>query len=444
MEQPRTAVFLFRRTLKELRQSDYQEIMRQIAPYQNVSDELKDVTISYNSQESAFKFSNGSLIQLAYLDTVADRYRYQSAEIHLLLIDELTQFQYDDYEYLKTRVRSSDRRRLRVMAATNPGGVGHGWVKDYFIKVASPEAVHTEVDPETGDENTRVFIPAKLSDHPSEIFRENYAKVLNAISDEQLKRALRDGDWDTFQGQVFREWSNARHRIDAIPKEVLDVCEKYIGFDWGFRDPACAIWLAVAPENEYGVKAIYAYREVYMGQLTPQEWAQMIKSYIDEEPIEYMILPHDCYSHLGGNRTIASVFEEHDIPIVRADSLNHAAKMHRAALLHQLLADSPDGYPYLQVHTNCANLIRTLPDLPYSDTKPEEISDGSEDHAYDALTYGLMVITEGKSWVIDPILPMPRTQGYLVDKEGNAVDGQYNIKRAIEQAGKTERSWKYR
>lgn len=440
LEQPSTAVFLFRRTLKELRQSDYQEIMRQIAEYQNVPDELKNVTIKYNSQESVFKFSNGSFIQLAYLDTIADRYRYQSAEIHLLLIDELTHFQFDDYEYLKTRVRSTDKRRLRVMAATNPGGVGHGWVKDYFITATHPEQLFYDANG-----TTRMFVPAKIDDHPIEIFRENYKRTLMAISDEQLRRALLLGDWDTFQGQVFREWRRNKHVITALPKDTLDVCEKYIGFDWGYNDPACAVWIAVAPENEQGVRAIYAYREVYQNMTTVEEWAKLIRSYIDEEPIEYMVLPHDCYSHLGGNRTIASVFAEHDIPCVRADSLSHAAKMHRAALLHQLLADAPDGFPYLQVHQNCMNLTRTVPDLPYSNTKPEEIDDNAEDHAYDALTYGLMVITDGKSWVVDPLLPRsPKQEGFIVNEAGDLVDSGYNVRRALESSGKEERSWRYR
>lgn len=437
---PGTKIYLFRRSLKELKQSLYQEIMRQIAPYQNISDSLKQVIITYNSQDSIFKFSNGSYIQMAYLDNVADRYRYQSAEIHLLLIDELTHFNFDDYEYLKTRVRSDASHKPRIMCATNPGGVGHGWVKDYFITVAEPETIY-----QGSNGFSRIFIPAKVDDHPNVVFRSNYRKVLEAIADEQLRKALLDGDWNTFQGQVYREFRRDRHIITAVPKEVLDVSEKYIGFDWGFNDPACAIWLAVAPENEQGVRAIYAYREVYQNQTTVEEWAKIIDSYIMEEPIEFMILPHDCYSRLGGNRTIASVFEEHDIPIVRADSLSHAAKMHRIALLHQLFAEAPDGYPYLQIHDKCANLIRTVPDLPYDEHKPEEINSNAEDHAFDALTYGLMVIVGAQSWIVDPALPQGLATSYIVDEDQTMKDYHIDLQAAIRRSAMGgERDWRYR
>lgn len=447
LEDHDTHVYVFRRTLKELKQSIYVEIMAQIAKYQNLPNDKKasledgrKLTISYNSQESVFKFSNGSFIQLAYLDSVADRYNYQSAEIHVLLVDELTHFLEDDYEYLKTRVRSKENRRLRVMAATNPGGPGHGWVKERFIKSKEkgvnyrPERNYH--DPHTG--LARVFIPAKVTDHPSEIFKQNYLNVLNAIKDEQLRAALRDGDWDVFEGQVYTEWNKDLHVIRKLPVD-LEVCEKYIGFDWGYNDNASAIWVAKAPESQDGVRHLYAYREIYINQKTPTWWAEQIANIIRDEPIQYMILPHDCYSHLGGNQTIARTFQDWDVPIIRADSLSHAAKMHRQALLHQLLEVSTDDTPYLQVHENCANLIRTIPDLPYSDTKPEEISDRSEDHAYDSLTYGLMVITDGESWIYHDNQTNPKRKESF---DAN-VGPSYDISKAIQGLQTADRDWRY-
>lgn len=451
IELPDVHVYIFRRTLKELKQSVFNEIMAQIARYQNLPMDRKAIlpdgrklTITYNSQESLFKFSNGSFIQLAYLDSVADRYNYQSAEIHVLLIDELTHFLKDDYEYLKTRLRSSTYPRCRVMACTNPGNVGHGWVKNRFIKSKEanvnlrPERPYTDV--ETG--LSRVFIPAKVTDHPSETFKESYMRVLNAIADEQLRAALRDGDWDVFEGQVYTEWDKQLHVVDKLPVD-LEVCKKYIGFDWGYNDYASATWLAEAPESQDGVKHIYAYREIYERQRTPTWWAEQITNIIATEPIEYMILPHDCFSHLGGNQTIARTFMDAGIPHLRADSMSHAAKLHRQALLHQLLEKSADGAPYLQFHTNCTNNIRTIPDLPYSDTKPEEISDKSEDHAYDSLTYGLMVITGGDTWIYNPDSRKPKPQGFLVydnETHGLTIDIEGALHRSTLDSS---RDWKY-
>jgi hypothetical protein len=94
------------------------------------------------------------------------------------MFDELTHFLQDEYEYLKTRVRGTGGYPLKVMSATNPGNIGHGWVKAYFIDAAEPEALFTD-----RQGRTRIFIPAKVSDHPSKQFVESYTANLQAISD---------------------------------------------------------------------------------------------------------------------------------------------------------------------------------------------------------------------------------------------------------------------
>ena len=44
----------------------------------------------------------------------------------------------------------------------------------------------------------------------------------------------------------------------------------------------------------------------------------------------------------------------------------------------------------------CANLIRTLPALIYDDHKVEDVDTDGEDHAADALRYGLMGAAVGQ------------------------------------------------
>lgn len=446
MEAPDTHVYIFRRTLKELKQSVFNELMTQLAPYQNIPEDKLPIRIAYNSQESIFKFSNGSFIQLAYLDTISDRYKYQSAEIHVLLIDELTHFLEDDYEYLKTRVRAGGNRRLRVMSATNPGNVGHGWVKERFITSKDPGVLYIPeqvyIDPDTA--MSRIFIPATVDDNPDANFKTSYKQVLGAIKDEQLKKALLYGEWDVFEGQVFTEWDRHRHTYQKLP-ETLDIndCDKYIGFDWGWRDPAVATWLARAPENEFGVRHVYVYREIHENHHTPTWWAEEIANILKDEPVEYMVLPHDCFSSQQGNRTIASIFGDYDIPYVRADSMSHAAKIHRQTILHEYLADSDDGEPTLQFHaTNAANCVRTIPDLPYSDTRPEEISDKANDHDYDSVTYALMVIDDQESWLVEPGQRgemFPKTMVYGTE-DGKTQSAGIDIRKLLE--GKGERDWR--
>ena len=415
---PGHRVFFFRKTLKNLRQGTFPAIMKQIGAYMAIPDNLKatlpngkPLTIKYNGSESAFHFSNGSFIQFAYLNTTADIYNYSSIEIHELLIDELTQFTEEEYEFLKTRVRADDDRPLRVKAASNPGDIGHNWVKERFLESLDPninyvpEVPYEEEfeDPDSGLHYTRsrVFIPAFVTDNPNHHIQLEYKRNLNSIKDPQLRQALLKGDWNTFMGRVYTEWNKELHVIHGPLPVDLDSCEKYIGFDWGYHDPAVATWFAYAPENEDGVRHLYAYREIHEVGHTPQWWAKTIQGIIADEPIEYMILPHDCFSHLGGNRTIASVFDDYDVPYVRADSMSHAAKMHRIALMHQMLSLADDGLPYLQYHEFCLNNISTIPTLPYSKTRPEEIDDKSADHDFDSSTYALMVIADAEAYIVN-------------------------------------------
>lgn len=441
---PGHRVFFFRKTLKNLRQGTLPVIMKQISPYNNIDDSMKAtlpdgkiLTIRYNSQDSIFRFSNGSFIQFAYLNTTADIYNYSSIEIHLLLIDELTQFTEDEYNFLKTRVRADDNRPLRIKSASNPGDIGHNWVKERFLESLDPNVNYTpEVpyletyeDPDTGETYTRsrVFIPAFVTDNPNKHIQVEYKRNLNAIKDPQLRQALLKGDWNTFMGRVYTEWDKDLHVITGKLPVDLESCTKFIGFDWGYHDPAVATWLAYAPENEHGVRHLYAYREIHEVGRTPQWWARTIANIIADEPIEYLILPHDCFSHLGGNKTIASVFDEHDVPYVRADSLSHAAKMHRIALLHQMLSLADDGVPYLQFHTNCLNNISTIPTLPYSKSRSEEIDDKADDHDFDATTYALMVID-------DP-------EGYIVSSDASANPEPFNQNNIAEAITDSARYW---
>lgn len=378
-----------------------------------------------------------------------------SAEIHVLLIDELTHFHYDDYEYLRTRVRSGEQRRLKIMAATNPGNIGHGWVKEYFhLPSGVPDSeIWSDVEDAEGimSGEKRLFVPARVDDNPSETFRTSYKRTLNAIKDENLRRAQRDGDWSVFQGQVFLEWRHHKHVItEQELSSLVDLqhCQKYIGFDWGWRDPAVATWFALAPENESGVRHTYMYREIHQNETTPEDWARQIAAIIENEPIQWMALPHDCYAHHFGDKTIASVFSSipYKIPVRPVQSLQKGAKMNRQTLLHQLLADSEDGTPYLRIHERCANFIRTVPDLPYSNSvgSPEEIDGRADDHDYDSATYALSLMRASGAMVIDPRPPKPRVPvGYTVDDNQQLADYHYDFGKALRNKNEGK-DWKYR
>ena len=65
-------------------------------------------------------------------------------------------------------------------------------------------------------------------------------------------------------------------------------------------------------------------------------------------------------------------------------------------MVHSGLRIRADGRPRLYIQENCTNLIRTLPALPVSQSDPEDVDTGAEDHAYDALRYLLQVLVPAR------------------------------------------------
>ncbi|MCI0438169.1 MAG: phage terminase large subunit [Chloroflexi bacterium] len=108
--------------------------------------------------------------------------------------DELTQFSEFEYRYLFSRLRrllGSDVP-IRMRAASNPGGLGHDWVRQRFL-------IEDQVE-------GRMFIRATLNDNPY-LDREEYVRSLQQL-DPLTRRQLLEGDWSArAEGRLFRrEW----------------------------------------------------------------------------------------------------------------------------------------------------------------------------------------------------------------------------------------------
>ena len=76
--------------------------------------------------------------------------------------------------------------------------------------------------------------------------------------DETNRRALRDGDWDIFEGQYFAEFDRNVHvcRPHGIPAHW----RRYVTLDYGM-DMLAALWVAV---DEQGRAVVY--KELYEGR----------------------------------------------------------------------------------------------------------------------------------------------------------------------------------
>lgn len=164
--------------------------------------------IHWDNIDHRFTFPSGARLQFGYLANPSDRLRYLSAEYHFLGVDEVTQFEEADYVYLLSRNRRtvmSTVPGVKARVGSNPGGVGHDWVRRRFLPWVDEPTGRT-IYPHREDGERRIFIPARLWDNPH-INADEYAANLREL-DPVTQAQLLNGDWGVRPpGEMFdRRW----------------------------------------------------------------------------------------------------------------------------------------------------------------------------------------------------------------------------------------------
>ncbi|MEG1778371.1 MAG: terminase family protein, partial [Angelakisella sp.] len=314
-----------------------------------------------------------------YCDSENDVYKYQSAEYDTIRFDELTHFSESMYIYLISRLRGANNYPKQVKSSTNPGGVGHQFVKDRFISLGSAGVKH---DTENG---SRIFIPSKVQDNKFLLERDpQYVRRLENLSDKD-KKALLYGDWDIFDGQYFSEFSRSVHVIE--PFEVPSHWRWYFTMDYGF-DMAAFYWIAM---DEQG--CAYVAREFCQGKDNGQQpliigdAAAAILEHTHEKISAYLAPPDLWNSRQETGRSVADIFAEKGIYLTKTGNDRVDGWMAVKEWLKPF--DDVDGVrrARLRIFSSCRELIRTLPALQYDDGKPSDVAAYPHDitHSPDAL-----------------------------------------------------------
>ena len=202
------------------------------------------------------RFWNGSRIYLCHCQDERDIYKYQGAEMHVLMIDELTHFTESMYRFLRNRVRMVGitlppeyvGKFPRILCGGNPGNIGHLWVKNTFISGVEPLAIRLMPNSEGG--MLRQYITARLEDNPSMAADDpGYEARLEGLGSKSLVAAMRWGDWDVVEGAFFDCWSNHKHVIApfSVPHDWL----RFRSGDWGSASPFSIGWWAVVGDDFY-------------------------------------------------------------------------------------------------------------------------------------------------------------------------------------------------
>ena len=387
LKYPRSIQLVLRRTFPEL---EHSLIMNSLLIY-------PASVASYKVSSRKWIFKNGSVIEFGFCQSETDVLRYQGAEYDIVRFDELTHFTENQYTYLLSRVRGTNGYPKQIKSSTNPGGIGHNWVKRRFIDGYEPGVEHkTEFD------TKRLFIPSFVQDNKFLMnLDKDYIKRLEQLPENE-RRALLFGEWDIFDGQVFTEWKNdirgykSRKFSHVIkPFEIPKEWRRFRAFDFGYSKPFAVSRYAV----DYDGRA-YNYRELYgcagkpdVGiRWTAQKIADKILELEEDETkagckITGIADPAIWNATGSAEGSIAEMMEKRGVYFEKGKNDRLAGKMQ----VHYRLAFDAEGFPMLYFFEGkCSNMIRTLPELKYDSINPEDVDTKQEDHLYDALKYFLM------------------------------------------------------
>ena len=302
----------------------------------------------------------GGTIAFRNLD---DPSKYLSSEFAAEFVDELTKNPREMFDFLNMRLRWPGIPDTKFVAATNPGEIGHGWVKKLWI--------NQDFRDERFDPKDFKFVKALYTDN--KFIDANYGKQLDALP-EQLRRAYKDGDWDVFAGQYFAEFSRSVHVCEPFP--IPPHFQKFAGLDYGFTAPSAVVWCAY----DKAFDTVYVTDELYRVGLTYRGLANLLNL---KPPVVYYADPAIWAKKDSPKSGALEMIDEN----VRLEPANND-RIAGAGLVRERMKVF-DGRAKLRIFSTCKELIRSLPELVHDKNRVEDIDSSGDDHCYDAMRYAI-------------------------------------------------------
>jgi hypothetical protein len=383
--------------------------------------------------EKEIRFTNGSKIFLCHAQHEKDVYGYQGAEMPFIILEEATQFSEFMIRFLRSRNRMPGELKAKIpkefvasfpkiLYTSNPGGVSHEFFKKNFIEALPKYTQHgdqiIQAPPEEGG-YTRVFIPARLDDNPS-LDKQEYTNTLMGLKNPIMVRAYLEGDWNIHSGSYFNMFGG-KHILE--PFSIPQHWNKFIGFDWGYRSPFSAVWIAISSgKDDQGLEhpvpkgAIVVYRVWEDKELSNEEIGKGLalrsagENYVSAEadnqifdatrgiPINDGIKQGGFYLFSPADKTRVPGWQE---------------------IIRRLLA-KPE--PTLYIFRTCSELITAIEAAQVDVKNPEDLDTTGNDHSLDALRYAVMaaVNSDYKAPEIPAVFGGKMLVGSLIERRRRA------------------------
>ena len=212
---------------------------------------------------------------------------------------------------------------------------------------------------------------------PDEVFKQEYA-----------------ADFTSFSGKIFADFEESVH----VQKTKFNPAwPNYIAFDWGFVSPMAAVEFQID-----SMQRVHVWREHYKSRMRLKDYLAEMKARPQPEGYRLDL----CFGDAADPEAVVAVSE--DFFPCYADPLSKANWREGIELVQGFLKQQETGEtdefgtpgyePWLIVDHSCANLIRefnnyrTAEPPKGKERNPREDAQKFDDHALDALRYGLMHI----------------------------------------------------
>jgi len=348
--------------------------------------------IGGENQVNYCRFNNLAVTKLQAMGRAEDADDEQGNEYTEITFDDAGTMGYIGrlVNKLKGTLRSSAGVPCRMFLTANPGGPGHGWIKQTFITDAEPFV--PRIDPITGF--STVYIPAFLKDNIILNLNDpDYVRRMMSIDDPVLRRAWIDGDWNAFVGQALD--LTLRHQIDPIP--IPSWAQIYMTYDWGSSSPFSIGWWWMDSDGR-----LFRFAEWYGWNGVPDEGCRMADSDVAIGIIQrekdlgiygrsiIRIATPDNFSKRadvrgGQSPSTATTFAQYGL-FLKLGNPSRVSKI-RQFRERLKLQVSTDGKlikpPMMLIYKTCKNFIRTIPTLAMGENSEDVDQDGQEDHCYD-------------------------------------------------------------
>ncbi len=423
---PRFHGIVFRETYKQLDESLIMRAKQLYAPLGG----------SYNGNEHAWKFPSGAIMRFSYLAKDEDASGYDTSEFTYAGFDELTALSEYRYKYIAfSRVRKSVADLpCYVRSASNPGGIGHTWVRDRFVKPAiNGRVILRELI--NGNTVKRIFIPGRVTDNLHLMkYNPEYINNLHLLPEAEKKSKLY-GDWFALAGQVFTEFRNIHmpdepdHALHVIPPfDIPAFWPKILAIDWGYSALCWNGWFAISPTGN-----VFLYREYGVKKTKIAFWASDVgRISMGDGNIKKVKLDPSAWGDRGEEKTLDQQIKEYlGMPVEKADNDRIGGKM----LLHEYLRWKqkparyvpPEGYnketeeriyrqlgpkeaekyrdlfspevpetnlPKFKIFNHCTYFIDAIQSCVYDPDNPEDVKEWDGDDPYDGGRYGLKAVNK--------------------------------------------------